>query len=170
MRNLFTVLFAVLATTTFSSCTKGAFCDDDLLPAEKNLTSKKTEKIAIGRDNETNEFIVGMLSCEDREAGKDGIDVPHVYMRAVSIDNTRSIELFVAGNDQNATIVGDIVTIGLDDGECAWCECVSDHWNEMEESDPTGGWFTDGIGSVFTGPAAFAIGVGCGFAVLESLF
>jgi len=168
MKKVNKIILMLLGVVILNSCTKETYVGDELIPTKNN--SKDKAKIAIGRDNNTGEIITAMLSYKNCKAGENGIDIPHVYLKAISLDNTRSVSLFVADNDQNASIIGDIITVGLEEGECAWCECVSDHWNEMQDGDPTGGMLSSTVGSVFMGPAAFAIGVGCGFAVVESLF
>ena len=120
MKKVSKIIFMLLGVTTLNSCTKETYTGDEFIPIEKNL--KDEAKIAIGRDNNTGEIITAMLSYKDCKAGENGIDIPHVYLKAISLDNTRSVSLFVAGNNQNTSIIGDIITVGLEEGECAWCE------------------------------------------------
>ena len=134
----FTIIAAALTvalTLTLSSCTKDTYVDD-ITPTEKRLTPREG-KIILGYSNTTKNPIVAKYNIKIAAAGENNIGFEHVNYTALS-PGGHYVEFNAVVNDHSELIiVGDIISIGFEDGECDWCECMNASANQFGD---TGGW------------------------------
>ena len=145
-------LVYLLSTMLLVSCTKEAYIGD----TKSNFEIVDEGKVILGIDDRGIP-IKANYQIRYFKAGENEIRVDHFAYTARSIEE--NIEFIALTN-------GDI--IGFNDVTgCAWCDCVEDHWNEATEGNSA---LATGISvacPTCVGAGLGAIGVGCGFAILE---
>jgi hypothetical protein len=154
IRQTFLIVGVLCGILTLNSCTKNSYVESEQVietVTNKNLTVENQEgRVFLGYDNETKKPIIGNYTVKLRHDGQDNIDDVHVIYRASSDDGNYVVQFFASlvfnpnTGETEPVIVGDIISIGFDDGECYWCECM----DSFASMDTTGGLMWGAYGAV----------------------
>jgi len=132
-------IFVVVVTILLTSCNKEVI-DVELPHNNKALT--KSGKVVLGSDNTTKKPIVARFNIKIAAAGKHDIEFEHVNYIAES-QFGHYVEFNATINEHSELIIlGDIISIGFEEGECDWCDCMTGIGEAVQNADSTGGWAT----------------------------